>query len=237
MEVASFTAKRLLQYFESQNKVQFPACAILMDGPLDLGADKLSSGRLAGLKFQNYSNGMVAVRAPGMGAAAVAYAIEILSSLGVKQILHLGTVGALTSQVNPGELLIVSGAIADEGVSREYGAPDVVTASLSLPQVSKIRENLWRQPSSIGVVWSTSAVFRETPDKIKKYRELGASAVDMEASAVLAVSAALGIEALCLRIVSDSFGETGEWNPAFKSDAVKSARRELWQMALSGAWR
>lgn len=237
METSSFTPQRLIEYFETKDFSAFPTCAVLMDGPLDIGSHKLASGKVAGLKFQTYKEDLAAVRAPGMGAAAVAYAIEILAALGVRQILHLGTAGSLDQNLLPGQLLVVTGAIADEGVSREYGFAEQARLGSNGPKMSAPIESYWPAPVKQGTVWSTSAVFRETPSKIRKFREMGAIAVDMESSASLAVASALNLQVLNLRVISDAFDDLGNWIPGFKTEAVKAARRKLWEMALNGDWR
>jgi len=67
---------------------------------------------------------------------------------------------------------------------------------------------------SIGGVWTTDAVFRESPDKIERFRALGAVAVDMEASALFTVAAFLEIKAAALLVVSDELSSL-TWRPGF----------------------
>ena len=52
-------------------------------------------------------------------------------------------------------------------------------------------------------IWSTDAFFRETLDKIREYRKEGVSTIDMESTAVLAISKYYGVDVAILLIISD----------------------------------
>jgi purine-nucleoside phosphorylase len=76
---------------------------------------------------------------------------------------------------------------------------------------------------STGGVWTTDAAFRESPEKVERFRGLGAAAVDMEASAVFTVAAFLGIEAAALLLVSDELS-TLAWRPGFNAPQFLGTR-------------
>ena len=76
-------------------------------------------------------------------------------------------------------------AFIDEGTSRGYGARD---DQVSLPpggMLHVVRRSLADNSLSFkeGAVWTTDAVFRETPAKVERFRQQGALAVEMELSA------------------------------------------------------
>jgi uridine phosphorylase len=56
----------------------------------------------------------------GIGGPATAIVADELWHLGVTQIVRVGTCGAMQRHVRPGDLVISSGAVRDEGTSRQY---------------------------------------------------------------------------------------------------------------------
>ena len=93
-----------------------------------------------------------------------------------------------------GQLLLVDGAIRDEGFSYHYLPPArVVRADPAVTQT--IAQYLTQQgvPFLRGLVWTTDAIFRETADRIARRRAEGAKIVEMEQAACLAVAQVRGI--------------------------------------------
>lgn len=62
----------------------------------------------------------VLVMSTGMGGPSTAIGVEELAALGVHTLIRVGTCGGMQMDVLPGELVIVNGAIRQEGTSREY---------------------------------------------------------------------------------------------------------------------
>lgn len=62
----------------------------------------------------------VVVMSHGIGGPSTAIAVEELTALGVTTLLRVGTCGGMQEYVLPGDLINVSGAIRQEGTSREY---------------------------------------------------------------------------------------------------------------------
>jgi uridine phosphorylase len=72
----------------------------------------------------NSTDGRVAVCCMGIGAPAVVAQLEVLASLGVRRFLSLGTAGGLGPDQAPGDVVVLTGAVRDEGASYHYVAPD-----------------------------------------------------------------------------------------------------------------
>ncbi|HWG91061.1 MAG TPA: hypothetical protein VNZ52_09470, partial [Candidatus Thermoplasmatota archaeon] len=89
-----------------------------------------------------------------------------------------------------------------------------------------------------GPVWTTDAIYRETPERIRHFRDRGAIAVDMETSALLTVAHYRGIPAAGTHIITDRLGEA--WTPAKGEDvaaAVERATRWVAEVAREVAGR
>ena len=56
----------------------------------------------------------------GVGAPALAMALEVLIGLGVKEFVFVGLAGSLQPEVLAGDIVLCDGALADEGVSAHY---------------------------------------------------------------------------------------------------------------------
>jgi purine-nucleoside phosphorylase len=135
----------------------------------------------------------------GRGAPQAGDTVETLAALGVKNIVAVGMCGAYDPVVRVGEVIAPDKAFVEEGTSLhyyssiEYSAPDpeLLMIARSQPQVA------------VHSIVSTDAVYRQTFEKERLWREKGAVGVDMETSAVFSVSRYLGLRAVGLLMVSD----------------------------------
>ena len=137
----------------------------------------------------NSTDGTVGVCCMGIGAPAVAAQLEVLISLGVREFLSLGTAGGLRADQAIGDVVVLKGAVRDEGVSYHYLAPDA-TVQPDESLTAALRERLVSRGMSVseGTTWTTDAPYRETAEEIAHYRDAGVLAVEMEAAAIFAVA-------------------------------------------------
>lgn len=164
------------------------------------------------------------VAGPFIGAPYAAMLMEILAAMGGTRFLVLGWAGALVPSLGFGDLVVVEEAFPDLGLARLYGGNDRpqrpspgVTDSL-LPVLSKAGH-----PFVKGAIWSTDAIFRETPEKIDRFRALGAVAVEMEIAGLFAVAAHHGVDAAGLCVISDSVAGFS-WKKGFSQPEFKRGR-------------
>lgn len=131
----------------------------------------------------------IAVCAAGFGAPLAAIALEELIALGCQDFIVCGGAGSLTDSGKLGQIVLVSEALRDEGVSHHYLAPSrsVKTAASILASAQASLEAL-NIPYRSGPSWTTDALYRETPARIKRRKEQGCLTVEMEAAALLAVA-------------------------------------------------
>ncbi|MFP4287003.1 MAG: nucleoside phosphorylase [Candidatus Izemoplasmataceae bacterium] len=141
-----------------------------------------------------FKNHDVAIVKGSIGSAACAGFYEEYIALGAKEIIFCGGAGALDASLNVGALMIVEGAIRDEGLSYHYLKPSR-TVEANPEIVNKIERFLKDKeiPFIKGIVWTTDAFYRETRSKIKARANEGALMVDMEQAGLLAVSKFRGV--------------------------------------------
>ena len=56
----------------------------------------------------------------GIGGASMAIAVEELKNIGVTHLIRIGSCGAIRKGIGLGELILVSGAVRDDGASKTY---------------------------------------------------------------------------------------------------------------------
>jgi purine-nucleoside phosphorylase len=168
---------------------------------------------------------LLAVAGPVLGAPAAAMVMETLIAWGVRKLLYYGWCGAIAPHVQIGDIVVPNAAVIDEGTSRHYGADLNQTVVPSRRMFDAICQTLHTEgrPYHEGLIWTTDALFRETPSKVKSYQQQGALAVEMETSALFTVAAFYQVEAGCLLVVSDELARL-EWQPGFKDERFKASR-------------
>jgi uridine phosphorylase len=136
-----------------------------------------------------YQGRRLAFYHPGIGAALTANTLEEVIALGCRKFIACGGCGVLEPGIALGYLIIVSGAIRDEGVSYHYLPParEVVANELGVAALVTVLENQ-SIPYRLGKTWTTDAPYRETHGKIAKRRAEGCLVVEMEAAGLMAVA-------------------------------------------------
>ena len=107
----------------------------------------------------------VAVCSTGIGCPSAAIALEELVKVGCKKFIRVGTSGAISHDVVSGDVVIFSGAVRDEGTSRQYvpiefpaiAHPDMVIA---LSKAAEERGTTYH----VGIGHSKDAFYSEHSD-------------------------------------------------------------------------
>lgn len=160
----------------------------------------------------------------GIGAPVVAGLADEFAALGVKQMGLIGLAGSLQDSLSTGDIVLSTGAIRGEGVTRHYLPPgEVVESSPEL--VSRIESFLVKRNMkfSRGMTWTTDAPFRELRRDVLAHQQDGILAVDMEAAGMLGVAKSRGLSAFAAFAVADQLSG-GEWR---MSADLRQARSNL----------
>ncbi|MFU2163886.1 nucleoside phosphorylase [Streptococcus pluranimalium] len=129
-----------------------------------------------------------------VGAAGCVAILEDLIVMGMKNLVVFGTCGVLDSSISQTSIIIPTAALRDEGTSFHYALPsDEIAVNQGFD--ADFQHFLDRQQVSytIGKVWTTDAIYRETADKMARRKSQGAVCVDMECSAIAALADFRGI--------------------------------------------
>ena len=195
------------------------------------GSRKLYTSRLI---HTASARGELTIVGPLMGAPYAVMLLETLVAWGACEFLFVGWCGALTHEIAIGDLLWASEAHIDEGSSPAYGQQwqgRVPPSGEGLGQRAAAQLEAQGLQLRRGPVWTTDAIFRETPTKVAHFQKKGALAVEMEVSALYSAAAFHGVSILALLTVSDSLADD-VWRPGFRNDDFKRNRQRLCEAAL-----
>ena len=175
---------------------------------------------------------VIAAKANGLGAPAVAVLLEELAVSGIKSCIAVGVCGAIQDSIVAGDVIILTEAIRDEGTSYHYLTADM-PACPSTELLGRLTDVLNKRSHvyTSGKVWTTDAPYRETAEDIKRHQHDGTLAVDMETSAFFCVCSALKIQAACSLVAADSLSGA-IWHPPNDIKRVNSSLQQLADAAV-----
>ena len=152
--------------------------------------------------YTGYLNGAkVSVTSTGIGGPSAAIAMEELVNLGADTFIRVGTCGAMQTEIMGGDLVIATGAVRNEGTSREYApiefpaVPDLGVTNALVESAAKIgarhhvgvvqcKDSFYGQHSP-----ETKPVADELLRKWEAWKMLGCLASEMESAALFTVAA------------------------------------------------
>ena len=202
-----------------------------------IGAKKVAfpGSRLYPLYVSEEKNSpFLAIVGPFTGAPHAVMALEKLIVLGAKRIWVLGWCGSLRQDVRVGDIILPTLAISEEGTSRHYPIGEKsIEPNRDLNRTLLEYMERERVPFSSGAVWTTDAIYRETPEKVRHFQAQGVLGVEMELSALFTVALYRSVPMAGLLVVSDElFG--CKWTPGFSNPALKRGSRRAADILLSG---
>lgn len=154
---------------------------------------------------------IVLCQAP-VGAAPAAQIVDWLIGYGVREIISAGSCGAL-QHFPEGTFLVPVKALRDEGTSYHY-APPSRFIEISGRARKAIEETILEHGMKYQevITWSTDGFFRETKEKVAYRKNEGCSVVEMECSALAAVSAFRGATWGMILYTADSLTDVEKYD-------------------------
>ena len=147
-----------------------------------------------------------------VGAAASAQILDWLIGYGVREIISAGSCGAL-EKFPEGTFLVPCKSLRDEGTSYHYAQPSryIDTSERARNAIEKaVLEHGMKYREVI--TWSTDGFFRETKEKVAYRKSEGCSVVEMECSALAAVSAFRGATWGMILYTADSLADVDKYD-------------------------
>ncbi len=140
-------------------------------------------------------NKPVAVCSTGIGCMSAAVAMEELTNIGCKYFIRVGTCGSLSPQINPGDIIIVTGAIRGDGASKEY-IPIEYPAVADYRTIIALRNRAKKEEADykLGIIRTHDAFYMESPfafgdykKRISVWAKAGTLAVENESSTLFVI--------------------------------------------------
>ena len=152
----------------------------------------------------------ISVVSTGIGGPSTAIAVEECFALGARYFIRVGTCGGISKEVDPGNLVIATAAVRQDGTTKEY-------APIEFPCVSDFELTYALKQSAeelgfnynLGIVQSKDSFYgQHNPGRMatsgdllykwEAWKKLGVLASEMECSTVFCVSSFLGAKAACI---------------------------------------
>lgn len=136
----------------------------------------------------------------GMGGSSMAIAVEELRQIGVTHMIRIGSCGALSASLRLGDLILVQGAVRDDGASAAYVPPQYPAVSdpaLLHACVKSARRRGIRYQS--GIIRSHESFYSDGQEKADSaWSRRGILGADMETASLLTVGRLRGIKTMSI---------------------------------------
>ncbi|WP_313526134.1 nucleoside phosphorylase [Anaerotignum sp.] len=149
----------------------------------------------------------------GIGGASAGIAVEELHNIGVEAMIRIGSCGSLQPKVKMGDIILVSGAVRDDGASKTYVDsifPAVPDANLLFACMETAKEK--SIPYHTGVARSHDSFYTDEEDAIDAFwSKKGVLGCDMETAALFTIGHLRGVKtASILNNVVEYEGDTSD---------------------------
>ncbi|ART80006.1 purine-nucleoside phosphorylase [Oceanisphaera avium] len=153
-----------------------------------------------------YKGRTVSVMGHGMGIPSVSiYAKELITEFGVKNIIRVGSCGAVRDDVQLRDVVIGLGASTDSKVNRLRFMDHDLAALADFELVSQLvaAARACQAPVKVGNLFSTDLFYSPQPQTFQLLKQYAILGVEMEAAGLYGVAAEFGARAATICTVSD----------------------------------
>ena len=181
-----------------------------------------------------YQGMLISVVGSGMGIPSISiYAKELITDYGVKNLIRVGSCGAVSTQVKVRDVLIAMGGCTDSGVNRaRFGGYDfaaIADYDLLAAHVEAAKE--LGVPVKVGNIFSADLFYTPQPEMFDWMEKMGVLGVEMEAAGLFGVCAEFGARGMAICTVSDHI-RTGE---STTSEEREKSFTDMMKVALEAA--
>lgn len=163
----------------------------------------------------------------GIGGPSTGIAVEELARMGVKAAIRIGSCGTLQKNIHLGDLILVQGAVRDEGTSKTYLAPiypAVPDYELLAACVEAAREKKFS--AHVGLARSHDSFYTDREDEIDAYWSgQGILGADMETAALFVIGRLRGMKTASILNTVVEYEENLEENINSYSDGASLTMR------------
>ncbi|CEQ20092.1 purine-nucleoside phosphorylase [Paraclostridium sordellii] len=154
-----------------------------------------------------YKGKKISVQGSGMGIPSIGiYSYELINFYGVKNLIRVGSAGAINENLKVHDIVIGMGACTDSNYANQFNLPGIFApiASYDLLKKSVDIANSKNINVTVGNIVSNDVFYSDSGlDNLAKWNKMGVLAVEMEAAALYMNAARAGVNALCILTISD----------------------------------
>ena len=153
-----------------------------------------------------YKGKELSVMGGGMGIPSISiYSYELYKFYDVDTIIRIGSAGALQEDIALKDIVMAQGACTDSRFAYQYELPGTFApiAEFSLLEKAVAEARALDIPFKVGNVVSSDIFYNAYPDVAKKWADMGALCLEMEAAALYMNAAKLKKKALAILSISD----------------------------------
>jgi len=153
-----------------------------------------------------YKGKRISVQGTGMGIPSISiYVTELIKDYGVKNLIRIGSCGAVKPEINLRDIILAEGASTDSQTNKlVFGGADfaaIANFGLLLKAYNVVK--MKKMNVHVGNVLSSDIFYSDDPDFWKIWAKYGILGIDMEATALYSIAAKYGVNALTILTVSD----------------------------------
>ena len=159
-----------------------------------------------------YKGKKVSVQGTGMGmGSASIYINELITTYNVKQLIRVGTCGAIQDHLKLGDVILAMSASGDSGANQVYFEGMHYAATADFDLLCKAYEAAQRLniQTQQGSVFSTNTFYDDDPQRWDKWERHGILGIEMESQILFTLASRFNVKALSILTVSDHI-KTGE---------------------------
>jgi len=138
------------------------------------------------------------------GGPQTAILVEELACLGGRVIVGFGVAGSLVETLPKGTQIVGASGVVTDGTARAYTTAESIDPDpglLALVQRLAERQGI---PLAAARLAGVDALYRETPDDVRRWLGLGVEAINMETPTLYAAGAVCGVRGIWLGHISDT---------------------------------
>ncbi len=169
-----------------------------------------------------YKGKKISVMGTGMGMPSIGiYSWELINVFGCKNLIRIGSCGAMTKDLKLYDIIIGMGASTNSNYAHQYEIPGTYAPTASYELLNKA-VNVAKDKNIdvvVGDILSSDVFYSDLKDAVTPWSKMGVLAVEMEAAALYMNAKRHGVNALCILTVSDNLITKEETTPEERQNA------------------
>ncbi|MEI3395730.1 MAG: nucleoside phosphorylase [Clostridia bacterium] len=174
-----------------------------------------------------YKNIKITLFLAGISGTWISADIEELNVNGVDTFIIFGNCGVLNKGIEDCAIIIPNKAFRDEGISYHY-LPESESIELNKEFIDLFKEVLHENNYDYveGATWTTDGFYRETREKMEKFKKEGAICVEMEGASIAAVCKYKKLNYFTFYYAGDNL-DASEWEERSISQLVNFDKKAM----------